>query len=94
MLTPDQLTTIRAALRYWRDEIVPAGSTAASFYYEASVGHELQAAEIESLIQCFQPDQTRCVLITPHDVVLAVTRTPAIETGPNRNATLVFGPKS
>lgn len=92
MLTQDQLATIRAALRYWRDEIVPGGRKVSSLYFDTRVENELNADEVELLIEQFRAEQTRCVLLTPDDFVLAVTRQPANETGPNRNATLIFGP--
>ena len=92
MLTPDQLTTIRAALRFWRDEIVPAGNAVSSHYYDTDVKDDLTTDDIERLIECLQPTQIRCVLITPSDFVLAVTRDPATAIGTNRIGTLVFGP--
>ena len=94
MLTPDQLTTIRAALRFWRDEIVPAGNAVSSNYYDTDVKEALTADDIEHVIASLQPTQTRCVLITLNDFVLAVTRDPATIIGPNRIGTLVFGPAS
>lgn len=72
MLTQDQLTTIRAALRYWRDEIVPAGPPIAAHYYDVTVDRHLQADEIDRLIDQFQANKTRCVMLTPDDHVLAV----------------------
>lgn len=93
MLTHDQLATIRAALRYWRDEIVPGGGDLSSLYFDTEVETDLTAEEIKILIEHLQPDKTRCVLVTPDEFVLAVTRQPASETGPNRNATLIFGPE-
>ncbi len=92
MLTPDQLTTIRAALRFWRDEIVPAGNAVSSNYYDTDVKDALTAEGIEQVIASLQPTQIRCVLITPSDFVLAVTRDPAAAIGTNRIGTLVFGP--
>ncbi|WP_430454378.1 hypothetical protein [Rhodopirellula europaea] len=94
MLTQDQLTTIRAALRFWCDEMTPAGSDVAAAYYDASVENHLRAVEIELLIDQLQPEKIRYALITPTDFVLAVTAKPSISRGPNRNATLIYGPKS
>ncbi|WP_404309617.1 hypothetical protein [Neorhodopirellula lusitana] len=54
MLTQDQLATIRAALRYWRDEIVPGGREVSSHYFDTQVENELNADEVELLIEQFR----------------------------------------
>lgn len=64
-----------------------------SLYFDTQVENDLNAYEVELLIEQFRAKKTRCVLLTPDGFVLAVTQQPANETGPNRNATLVFGPK-
>lgn len=58
MLTPDHLSILRAALRYWLDEIVPHGWDAARHYLE---GAELSLSnvQIDQLAAQLQPDRLR-----------------------------------
>ena len=72
---------------------MPEGREVSSLYFDTDVENVLNADEVEHLIEQFRLEQTRYVLVNPDGFVLAVTRQPANETGPNRNATLIFGPK-
>ena len=49
MLTKKQLATVRAALRYWRDEMVPAGS-AAKYYFDRDGVTPSTALDIDALV--------------------------------------------
>ncbi len=51
MLTPRDLITIRAALRYWQEEMCPYGKDAMQSYLDVSDLPPLRAAEIDSLRQ-------------------------------------------
>ena len=54
MLTQDELATIRAALRFWRDEMVSVGEDTCRHYFDVSPIPNLNELEIESLIERLQ----------------------------------------
>lgn len=50
VLTDDELATIRAALRFWKDEMVPAEEDTTRHYFDVSPVPSLTGYEIETLI--------------------------------------------
>ena len=50
MLTQNELATVRAALRFWRDEMVTADRDTRRHYFDLPSPPTLSADEIESLI--------------------------------------------
>ena len=56
MLTENQLATIRAALRFWKDEMVHADNATARHYFDVSPHPVLTADEIETLIARLRSD--------------------------------------
>jgi len=94
LLRPNELTTIRAALRYWRDEMTSTSADTAYPYYDDMPAEQpLSTSDVARLIECFQPREIKCVLISPDDFVLSVTQKPETSPGPNRFGTLVLGPE-
>ncbi|UUO07881.1 hypothetical protein M4951_06090 [Blastopirellula sp. J2-11] len=51
MLDHRHLATIRAALRYWREEMTPHGTSATTAYFGADDAASLDAVEIAELIR-------------------------------------------
>lgn len=58
MLTADQLATIRAALRFWQDEMVRADKATTRHYFDVSPHPSLTTDEIENLIEQLRSDPT------------------------------------
>ena len=56
MLTENQLATIRAALRFWKDEMVRADKSTTRHYFDVSPHPSLTADEIETLIGQLRSD--------------------------------------
>ena len=56
MLTKKQLAIVRAALRYWRDEMVPAGS-AAKYYFDRDGVTPSTALDIDALVASFRSEE-------------------------------------
>ena len=54
MLSDTELATIRAALRFWKDEIVPSGIETAKPYFDQDAMELLDAEEINLLITSFE----------------------------------------
>jgi len=54
-----ELATIRAALQFWRDEIVPHGEQLARPYFDVDQVVPLSNPEIQDLQQQFQPARLR-----------------------------------
>ena len=50
MLTATETATIRAALRYWIDEIISGGDALAQLYFDTDIDRGLDAEAIEQLI--------------------------------------------
>ena len=65
MLSADEAATIRAALRYWLDEVVPHGPSVAQLYLDSEAAKVLGRAELERLIQRFAAGNLRCVATKP-----------------------------
>ncbi len=72
MLTPDETATIRAALRYWSEEMVPHGETVAQPYYDVERVRTLDRREVERLIDRFGEDQLRFVASPPERLLRRV----------------------
>ncbi|GAA4447983.1 hypothetical protein GCM10023156_10500 [Novipirellula rosea] len=56
MLTENQLATIRAALRFWKDEMARADKSTTRHYFDVSPHPVLTADEIETLIDRLRSD--------------------------------------
>lgn len=54
MLSRTDAAVIRAALRYWSDEIVPGGKELGQHYVDEEIGEMLSPNEVESLIRRFR----------------------------------------
>ncbi len=54
MLTQDQRATVRAALRFWRDEMIPTDQKTRCYYFDDLNSPQFTAREIEKLIAHFQ----------------------------------------
>lgn len=65
MLTADELATIRAALRYWTDEIVPHGQSAAKNYFDSPDTTMLKRRDTDWLLERFTESEIRFVGGTP-----------------------------
>ena len=50
-LSSDELALIRAALRYWRDEMAPTGHAIQKHYFDRTSIPVFDAERIESLIE-------------------------------------------
>lgn len=50
VLTDDELATIRAALRFWKDEMVPAVEDTTRHYFDVTPVPSLTGHEIETLV--------------------------------------------
>jgi hypothetical protein len=55
MLTPQQLQTIQAALRYWQEEMCPHGASAMRPYLRNDAFEPLTAQELALLSRRFAP---------------------------------------
>ena len=60
MLSRNETETIRAALKYWRDEVAGHDDLARLYMTESDV-EPIAAEAIESLIECFQRQNLRYV---------------------------------
>ena len=63
MLSHHELATIRAALRFWNDEIAAHGIVTASHYFDESGTRLLSAEETARLIHRFDPSAVRYLRI-------------------------------
>ena len=61
MLTATETATIRAALRYWIDEIISGGDALAQLYFDTDIDRGLDAEAIEQLIARLKPDSLRLI---------------------------------
>ncbi|MCD0462163.1 hypothetical protein [Roseiconus lacunae] len=59
MLTTREAATIRAALRYWSEEMAPHGSSLSSAYFDQIVDRPMSPDEIKKLIEQFNAAQLR-----------------------------------
>ncbi len=92
MLSPSELATIRASLRFWRDEIVPHGNDSAKHYLDDPVLAPLDRDSIEKLISCFQLDAVRNAHITASGIEWFEKTGLTNKTGSIGSVTVVFGP--
>ena len=65
MLSADEAATIRAALRYWLDEVVPHGPSVVQLYLDSETTETLGRTPVEGLIQRFAAGNLRCVATKP-----------------------------
>lgn len=61
MLSEVQLATVRAALRYWREEICPHGGDAAAPYFPEPIAKHLSEGEVRALERLFTDEAVRYV---------------------------------
>ena len=57
ILTQDELATIRAALRFWRDEMASANELTTRHYFDISPHRNLSAEQISALIARLRSDE-------------------------------------
>lgn len=74
MLTQQELATIRGALRFWKDEIASGDVETANHYLDSPFSEQLDAPQIERLIERLQVTNIRYVRMSEQGHVLAVTR--------------------
>jgi hypothetical protein len=77
MLADQELATIRAALRFWNDEIVTSGQETARLYSDSTVDPQLSDAGIRQLIESFTDANVRYLVVrnqTPVSPLLALPR--------------------
>ena len=61
MLSDVQLATVRAALRYWREEMCPHGADTAAGYFSQPIEEYLLAEEVSALERRFDDTAVRYV---------------------------------
>ncbi len=59
MITTRELDTVRAALRYWQEEMCPHGVEAMQPYFDQTHAESLSSGEIEKLRLRFSPANVR-----------------------------------
>jgi len=74
MLTLAETETVRAALRYWQEEIAVHQPSLASLYIHESGVQSLTVEQIKELSACFQRAQLRYVLCETHGGVIRSSR--------------------
>jgi hypothetical protein len=72
MLTERELATVRAALRYWQEEICPHSAEIARAYLEPNDVEPLSAVQIERLREMLDPQAVRYALYAFHGEGAAV----------------------
>lgn len=70
MLTIHETATIRAALRYWIDEIVPQDESVARLYLDSTEVRTLNRLEVEFLIDCLDETNLRFVAVETERLIL------------------------
>ena len=93
MLSSDELATIRAALRFWRDEIVPGGSELALLYLEELTTSTLDRDYVDSLVECFQQHNVRVIRETLEGIEISEFSPAVAESLPPHIGTVVYGPQ-
>ena len=86
VLSDTELATIRAALRFWKDEIVPSGIATAKPYFDQNGVELLKADEVDQLIASFEQD---AVLVIRWNNSGHIVSRPIRET--EGEATAIFG---
>jgi hypothetical protein len=74
ILTPQHLANLRAALRYWQDELGPHGPPAMLPYWDAPQLNPLPVAEIAALRSALQAESLRYALYDRGQANLVTTR--------------------
>ncbi|PQO43832.1 hypothetical protein [Blastopirellula marina] len=87
MMRRRDLATIRAALRFWRDEIVPHGVNAASPYFRAGDPSPLERAELIRLLGNLETLKIGYVKVDPVGKKVLQTR---IQAKPQRNGAAIL----
>ena len=93
MLSSDELATIRAALRFWRDEIVPGGDELALLYLDEPATSALDRDQVDSLAECFQHHNVRAIRETPEGLKVSEFSPGIAGNLPPDAGTVVYGPK-
>ena len=65
MLSIQQTDTIRAALRYWCDEIVPHGPSVATAYFDTHQDRLLSISAVQHLADRFRHDRLLAIEVEP-----------------------------
>ena len=92
MLSSDELATIRAALRFWRDEIVPGGDKLALLYLDEPTTSTLDRDHVDSLAECFQLQNVRAIRESPEGLEVSEFSPAVAESLPPHIGTVVYGP--
>ena len=61
MLTASEAATIRAALRYWIDEMLPVDERTAKFYFDAELATPLNRKETQTLSAKFKESSLKFI---------------------------------
>ena len=93
MLSSDELATIRAALRFWRDEIVPGGDELALLYLDEPTTSTLDRDHVDSLAECFQQHNVRAIRESPEGIEISEFSPTVAESLPPHIGTVVYGPQ-
>ena len=85
MLSINEAATIRGALRFWIDEIVPNGLSTATAYFDRDDSELLTRVETDRLIQLFDEPQLKFAQVDQNqlldrDDVIAVSRSTPLAT--------------
>jgi len=86
MLTPQQLATIQAALRYWEEELCPHGALAMRPYFRSTSVKPLTAAQLTQLRKRLNRRSLRFALYDRRSNSLATTRLFTTEKLARKNA--------
>lgn len=90
MLGKPELATIRAALRFWIDEIVPHGAEAAKPYFDDSHAELLSAQQSTELLHRFDGSAVRYLKVVGGEPVSPFLSDPS-EAGADDSLVTVIG---
>lgn len=65
MLTPKQLTVLRAALQYFQEELVPHGLEALQPYLDGPIEGDITAADVRQLQQFLRNAEIQYAAVSP-----------------------------
>jgi hypothetical protein len=78
MLTQEDLATVRAALRFWRDEMIPVGGNTSQYYFDGEQRHLLTCDEVDALVERFQCEEVRYLMVEDGQPISALLDQPAL----------------
>ena len=90
MLTHSELATIRAALRYWSEEMGPAGIETARHYLDDESEPGLSAPAVERLSQRFAVGNVRYLICTDGKPVSSLLPAPPADPVPGQTCVTVI----